>query len=122
LHAIAAIGHIPPVIGYGQRDSLRFSEPGKITGRIGIPAVHNVASVTGKDYVCQLRCIQLGLITRLAAGFAGLQILSEIGGLSEREERAKTYPDGLDPKTFPQITYHLFTFQTMYPAGNDASF
>jgi hypothetical protein len=63
LHAVAAVGHIPQVIGYSQCDSLRLSELGKITGRISISAINNIPSVTGERYVGQLRWAQLGSVT-----------------------------------------------------------
>ena len=50
-----------------------------ITGIVAIPAVHDIAPVTGESHVRQLRGTQFGLITGFAASLACLQILSKIG-------------------------------------------
>jgi hypothetical protein len=75
------------MIGYRQRDSLRLSKLGEIAGRVTIPAIHNIALMTGESNVCQLRGIQFGPITRLAACFASFQILRRGRGLSQRQDR-----------------------------------
>jgi hypothetical protein len=60
------------MIGYGQGDSLRFTKLGKITGRIAIPAIHNIAPMRGESHLRQLRGAQFGLVADFAASLAGL--------------------------------------------------
>jgi hypothetical protein len=95
------------MIGYSQGHDLGLGEFRTVTGIVAVPAVRNIASVTGESHVRQLRGTQLGAITRLAARLARIQILRKIERLSKRKNwpQAKT-PEG-HPKIFPETGFHI---------------
>src|SRR5579864_8263927 len=64
--------------------------------------------MTGESHVSHLCSTQLGLITRLPAGLAGIQILRQVGGLSNGQNRPETKTGYFHPKIFPGTSFHTF--------------